>query len=78
MFVLSLSFPLTQEPVLELDFIVNAHVLYPDTKGYEKGLLAEHNHCKYFPLLYGFMVNFNQVENVLNWSNLEFGSNPRK
>lgn len=28
--------------MLELNFIVNAHMLYPDTKRYEKGFLAKH------------------------------------
>lgn len=40
---LPLSFSLTQESVLELDFIVKAHVVYPDTKRYEKGFLIPVN-----------------------------------
>lgn len=36
------------------------------------------NHCKYFQLLLAFMMNIDQVENHLNWSNLEFTSNPLK
>lgn len=34
------------------------------------------HHYKYFLVLLGFMMNFNRVENVLNWSNLKFKSNP--
>lgn len=37
----SLSLSLTPGLVLGLDFTVNAHVLYPDRKRYEKGLLAK-------------------------------------
>lgn len=42
MFVLSVSFSLTEESVLELAFIVNAHMLYPDMERYEEGFLSEH------------------------------------
>lgn len=41
MFVLFLPFSITQESVLELDFIANAHMLYPDTKRYEKGVFGK-------------------------------------
>lgn len=33
---------------------------------------------KYFLFSFKFVMNFNQVENVLNWSNLEFQTNPLK
>lgn len=77
MFVLALS--LAQDSVFELDFIVNAHMLFPDLKKKDMRRDVRQsilNHCKYFLLLFKFMMNFNQVENVLNWSNLEFRSNP--
>lgn len=59
--------------MLELDFIVKAHVVYPDTK--REGIF---NPCKYLRLLLEFMMNINQVVNNPNWSNLEFKSNPLK